>query len=104
MGIQHRNRHSDSQAGDIQGEAGSLLIEHISDCRKVTRIIRGEKPEDLTTDQPENTMEYEARVFAELIRNQQFQHTGLMTTQIVSEIITNARKVLGVVYPADKSL
>ncbi|MET4695686.1 Gfo/Idh/MocA family protein [Endozoicomonas lisbonensis] len=89
---------------DIQGEAGSLLIEHISDCRKVTRIIRGEKPEDLTTDQPENTMEYEARVFAELIRNQQYQHPGLITTQIVSEIITDARKMISVVYPADKSL
>ena len=52
---------------EIQGENGSLLIEHISDCRKVTRIMRGDAPEELTAPQVDNTMEYEARVFAERI-------------------------------------
>ncbi|MCW7551101.1 Gfo/Idh/MocA family oxidoreductase [Endozoicomonas gorgoniicola] len=87
---------------DIQGEAGALLIEQISDCRTVTRIIRGEAPEKLGITQPENTLEYEAKAFAELIQNRQYQHPGLVTTQVISEIMTDARKMLGVVYPADR--
>ncbi|UYM14829.1 Gfo/Idh/MocA family protein [Endozoicomonas euniceicola] len=88
---------------DIQGEAGALLIEQISDCRTVTRIIRGEAPEKLGITQPENTLEYEAKAFAELIQNRQYQHPGLVATQIISEIMTDARKMIGVVYPADRS-
>lgn len=86
---------------EIQGENGSLLIEHISDCRKLTRCIRGESQEELTVSQVENTMEYEARAFVERVRNRQFQHPGLETSKTVSQIITDARKMLGVVYPAD---
>ena len=89
---------------DIQGEAGTLLIEHISDCRTVTRIIRGKTPERLGITQPENTLEYEAKAFAGLIRNRQFRHQDLETTLIVSEIMTTAREMMGVVYPADKTL
>ena len=86
---------------DIQGETGSLLIEHISNCQSITRILRGKAPENLTIAQPENTMEYEARAFSERIHNRQYHHQGLVTSQIVSEIVTEARKIIGVVYPAD---
>ncbi|AMO57759.1 oxidoreductase [Endozoicomonas montiporae] len=87
---------------EIQGESGSLLIDHISNCRRVTRQLRGGTSEELTVNQPDNTMEYEAKVFAELIKNRQYQHQGLTQSLIISEIMTAARKMMGVVYPADK--
>lgn len=85
---------------EIQGEEGALLIEHISDCDKVIFAKKGEPQIDLTEHQFENSMQYEASVFADLVNNNQIEHSGLERAKRVSEVLTEARKQLGVVFPA----
>lgn len=87
---------------EIQGEEGALLIEHISNCDKVIFAKKGEPQKNLTEPQFENTMQYEAAVFAHLVENNQVEHSGLERTKRVSEVLTEARKQVGVVFPADE--
>ena len=88
---------------EIQGEEGALLIEHISNCEKVSFVKKGESVKDLTQLQFENTMQYEAAVFADLVKSNQVEHPGLERTKLVSEVLTEARKQIGVIFPADKN-
>ena len=62
---------------------------------------RGRPSQDLTLSQVENTMQYEAAAFAELIEKGDISHKGLEHSREVSRIITEARQTLGVIYPAD---
>lgn len=87
---------------EIQGEQGTLLVDFISECHGVKLHRRGEPAVDLSIAQDENAMRYEAEVFAELVESQQVDHEGLLRSQIVSAIITQAREIIGVRYPADK--
>ena len=89
---------------EIQGEEGALLIEHISNCEKITFIKKGASPKDLTLSQFENTMQYEASVFADLVDNNQVEHPGLERAKLVSNVLTEARKQIGVVFPADENV
>ena len=87
---------------EIQGENSALMIEHISNCEKVIFAKKGESQKDLTLPQFENSMQYEASVFADLVEHNQVEHPGLDRARLVSEILTRARKQTGVVFPADK--
>ena len=62
---------SDSQlSNEIQGEKGSLLIEHIAQCEKVTLVQpKNDKLIDLSIERNENSMVYEAHFFAQQIKN-----------------------------------
>jgi len=91
-------------ASEIQGEAGSLVIEKLSECQKITFIPRGEKPQNLTQTQHINTMLYEAETFARLIENQQVEHPALETSRITSALATEIRLQTGVKFPADECL
>ena len=86
---------------DIQGEKGSLLIEHVSECPSASVVLRGEQPRVITESQVENTMLYEVREFAELVRHNSINHDGLISSQTVHEIMTTARQQVGIVFPAD---
>ena len=48
-------------------------------------------------------MHYEASAFADLVQNNQVEHSGLERARLVSEVLTEARKQVGVVFPADQS-
>ncbi|UXI02857.1 Gfo/Idh/MocA family protein [Photobacterium sp. TY1-4] len=87
---------------EFQGEQGTLLVESISECRSVTLHRPEEPPLSLSVAQEENVMYYEALEFARLIDQQQVSHPGLARTQIVSAIMTRAREVIGVRFPADE--
>ncbi|MGF1727285.1 Gfo/Idh/MocA family protein [Photobacterium nomapromontoriensis] len=87
---------------EIQGEQGTLLIDFISECRGVRLYRRDEPVVDLTVDQDENTMRYEADMFADLIITSNTAYGGLHRTRVVSAIITQAREIIGVRYPADQ--
>lgn len=89
-------------ASEIQGEAGSLVIEKLSECQTVTLILRGEKPQNLTRAQHINIMLYEANTFAQLIENQQIEHPALETSRITSALATEIRRQTGVKFPADE--
>ena len=86
---------------EIQGENGSLEIDFISEFHGVTLKAKGAEPKVLTVSQVENTMQYEAEVFAELINQNCWQHEELEKSRIVSEIMTDARRQTAVVFPAD---
>lgn len=88
---------------EIQGEEGSIIIEHISQCTKVTFMPRGGVPEDISRPQHENTMYYEAEVFADLINSQTINHSGLALSRSTSRLLTDIRALTGVVFPADKA-
>ena len=62
---------------EIQGEAGSLVIEKISECQKVSFVPRGGKAQELTQPQHINTMLYEAEVFARLVEDNEVNHPAL---------------------------
>ena len=86
---------------EIQGEAGCLVIEKISECQRITFVPRGGKPQDLSLPQHINTMLYEAETFARLVADNEVDHPGLVTSRITSELATEIRAQTGVKFPAD---
>ena len=86
---------------EIQGEAGALVIEKISECQRLTFIPRGGKPQDLTLPQHINTMLYEAETFARLVEENVVNHPGLVTSRSTSALATEIRRQTGVKFPAD---
>ncbi|OAN18072.1 oxidoreductase [Photobacterium jeanii] len=87
---------------ELQGEQGTITVNGIYDCLDVNLHRRGEPTVTLSQQQAQNTMQYEAEVFAELVEKGQVTHQGMNRTRIVSNIITHARGVIGVRYPADE--
>ncbi|MCT4705414.1 Gfo/Idh/MocA family oxidoreductase [Enterobacteriaceae bacterium H11S18] len=86
---------------EIQGEEGSLVIEKISECQRITFVPRGGKPQDLSQPQHINTMLYEAETFARLVTANEVNHPGLVTSRITSALATEIRAQTGVKFPAD---
>lgn len=88
-------------ASEIQGEDGALLIEKISECQGVALLPRGGSLQDLSRPQHDNTMRYEAEVFADLVAQRQVEHAGLENSRIVAALLSEIRRQTGVVFPAD---
>lgn len=86
---------------EIQGEAGSLIIEKLSECQRLTFIPRGGRVQELTQGQHINTMLYEAETFAGLVSNNQVEHPALKVSLITAKLLTEIRAQTGVVFPAD---
>lgn len=88
---------------ELQGEQATMLVDGISECKSVTLYRSGEPAVDLTDTQEENVMYYEAAEFARLVEQGQVSHSGLDRSRIVSAIITQARDIIGVRFPADET-
>lgn len=99
--LQHSKVSDSVLPSEIQGEDGSLVIEKISECQKVTFVPRGGKPQDLTQPQHINTMLYEAEVFARLVETNEVNHPGLAVSRTTAKLQTEIRRQTGVVFPAD---
>lgn len=99
--LQHSKVSDSVVASEIQGESGSLVIEHLSECQKLAFIPRGGKAQDLTQPQHINTMLYEAETFAQRVETGQVNHPGLAVTRITAKLSTEIRRLTGVVFPAD---
>lgn len=89
-------------ASEIQGEEGSLVIDHIAECQRITVMPRSGKPQDLTQPQHINTMLYEAETFAKLIDDNEVNHPGLAVSRTTAKLLTEIRRQTGVIFPADK--
>lgn len=87
---------------EIQGEAGSLVIEKISECQQLRLIPRGGESQNLTQPQHINTMLYEAETFARLVETRQVEHPALEVSRITARLLTEIRRQTGVVFPADR--
>lgn len=86
---------------EIQGEAGSLVIEKLSECQRLTFVPRGGRVQELTQGQHINTMLYEAETFAGLVSANQVEHPALEVSLITAKLLTEIRVQTGVVFPAD---
>ncbi|SFN23345.1 Predicted dehydrogenase [Izhakiella capsodis] len=87
---------------EIQGEAGSLVIDMLPECQRLQFIPRnGKPPEDLSQPQHSNTMLYEAQIFATLIKNNNVNHSWLDISRTTAALLDNIRRQTGVKFPAD---
>jgi predicted dehydrogenase len=100
--VDHSKISASNQVSEIQGESGSLLIEHVGEC--VSIIFQDNQHsivEDLSQTQAENSMCYEAAAFVEQIYkgeiNPAFKLRSLQTAKIINEI----RHQTGVKFPSD---
>lgn len=89
-------------ASEIQGEDGSLIIEHLSVGEKVLYKPRQGELQDITVLQIDNEMYYEAVKFAQAIEQRDIDHQGLTYSLISAKLLTEIRQQTGVIFPADK--
>ncbi|WP_080845878.1 Gfo/Idh/MocA family protein [Cytobacillus gottheilii] len=89
---------------EIQGEKGSIIIDRISSPQKAGIVFRGGESEDLTVLQEHDPMYYETKAFIELIKNGKTESdvNSFETSLAVLEIMDEARKQMGIVFPADQ--
>jgi len=99
--LQHSKVSDSSLASEIQGEDGALVIEHLSECQRVSFVPRGGKPQEITQPQHINTMLYEAELFAQRVDDNAVNHAGLEVSRITAKLLTEIRRQTGVVFPAD---
>jgi len=88
---------------EIQGENGNILIDKISTPEDVKIIYRDGSTEDITRPQKPDLMFYEAREFIQLIKTGQLQsstNTFTLNRQVM-QVMDEARKQIGLVFPAD---
>lgn len=88
---------------EIQGEDGSILIDKIHTPTKVEIRYRDGSTEEITQPQAKHPMAYEIKEFMELIRNGKRESpvNSHANSLAVAEIMEEARKQIGLVYPAD---
>ncbi|OCG01233.1 Gfo/Idh/MocA family protein [Gilliamella sp. wkB112] len=84
---------------EIQGEDGSLIINHLSVCQQVSYQPRQAELQDISVNQNSNEMYYEANYFAELCLQRQIMHNGLSNSLTSSALLTTIRQQTGVVFP-----
>lgn len=88
---------------EIQGEDGCILIEQISQPSRVTVRYRDGRVEDISEPQSELTMKYELQAFVDLVREGGMEsdinsHERMLA---VLDVMDEARRQIGIVYPAD---
>lgn len=87
---------------EIQGEAGSLVVNRIAECQSVTFIPREGDKQNLSQPQHINTMLYEAQTFVRLVEQRHVSHPALEISRSVARLLTEIRRQTGVVFPADR--
>lgn len=88
---------------EIQGENGSLIIEQINNFNRVKLSLRNGSEEDLSEDQPMDTMYYEISDFVEWVKNNDFERASYyqQVSMHSMECMDEVRRQIGLVYPAD---
>ncbi|MCR8644662.1 Gfo/Idh/MocA family oxidoreductase [Paenibacillus sp. N1-5-1-14] len=88
---------------EIQGEKGSIMISKISQLSGLEIRYNDGTVESIAQPQVENTMFYEVQHFVELLQNGLVESpiNTFANSTITLEIMDEARKQLGIVYPAD---
>lgn len=96
---------ADSYApAEIQGENGTLIIDKINQPYDVKIMYRDGTVEDLRQPQMQESMFYEAREFIELAQSGRRESSvnTLANSLIVAEIMEEARRQIGLKFPADR--
>ncbi|GAA0083996.1 Gfo/Idh/MocA family oxidoreductase [Clostridium sp. CTA-7] len=89
---------------EIQGEEGSIIIDKINSFENIKIVYRDGREESLSLEHKEANMCYEVEEFANLIRNNEKESkiNSLKVSKDVIEVIEEARKQIGIEYPADE--
>ncbi|CAM4350473.1 putative dehydrogenase [Paenibacillus endophyticus] len=92
-----------SLPSEIQGESGSIVIDKISEPGNVQIQYRDGTSEDISRESNSKSMYYEAKAFIELIQSGRTESdvNTFENSLITLEIMDEARKQIGLVYPAD---
>ncbi len=90
---------------EIQGEGGNIIIDKISTPQKIEIRYRNGLKEDISREQSQELMFYEVQEFFHLIENHQIesQINSHLLSLAVMEIMDEARKKIGLVFPADNA-
>ncbi|HBE78331.1 MAG TPA: oxidoreductase [Firmicutes bacterium] len=90
-------------SSEIQGEAGNIIIDKISTPQKIEIHYRNGLTEDISREQSEALMSYEVQEILHLIENHQIESpvNSQQLSLAVMEIMDEARKKIGLVFPAD---
>jgi predicted dehydrogenase len=89
---------------EIQGEDGIIVIDKMNPPERVKVYDRNGVVEDVSREQRADPMYYEVQAFIELIHKGQYESTinSYEHSLLVMEILEEARRQIGVIYPGDK--
>jgi scyllo-inositol 2-dehydrogenase (NADP+) len=101
--ILHSKINNSFLPSEIQGEEGSILIDKISTPDKIEIRYKNGTLEDISRSQDQPHMYYEVEEFISLIKNEktESQVNSFLNSKITAEITEEARKQIGLVFPAD---
>ena len=85
----------------IQGEKGCMLITELPDIREIKIIYNNGQEEQYLIDKYENNMYYEVEEFIRIIQQQEEIQKHNESSVMSLEIMDRARKIMGIVFPAD---
>ena len=88
---------------EIQGEEGSIIIDHISRMNDVKIVYRDGREEIISIEQDENDMFYEVEEFISLVngKKKESEINSLEFSKNIMSIMDEARKQIDLVYEAD---
>ena len=91
----------------IQGENGSIAIDHISQFPAARMILRNGETAEYVNNGPANNMCFEAEIFADLVAKKTVDRTFdssyiLKDTILCFDVMDEVRRQTGIVFPADK--
>jgi predicted dehydrogenase len=103
--IMHSKISSSYLPAEIQGENGTMIIDQINKPNKVEIRYRTGLTEHVTQAQAAKTMVYEAAEFIGLIKSGRLESetNSHLHSLIALEIMDEARKQMGLIFPADKA-
>ena len=90
---------------EIQGELGRMRIEAVSQLKKVEFIANNGESEIISEQFDEHFMKFEVAHFMQLIAKKQWEsdvNTFALSLDVMN-VLDEARKQLGVIYPNDKT-
>jgi len=101
--IDHSKITASNQFSEIQGEKGSLLINHVAECLQIFhQDNQNSKVVELSQTQAENSMSYEINMFVEQIRTGKMEPSLKQRSLQTASVINEIRHQTGVVFPDDK--
>lgn len=91
-------------SSEIQGEEGNIVFDKLNPPEKVNIRYRDGRVEDISEEQTKHPMYYETKEFIELVKagKRESSINTFENSLITMEIMDEARKQMGVVFPSDK--
>ncbi|MGG0384569.1 Gfo/Idh/MocA family oxidoreductase [Priestia filamentosa] len=93
-----------SLPSEIQGEEGNMVIDEIHTPKKAHIYYRNGEQEDISVEQNEKAMYAETKEFLTLIKEGRLESkvNSHKNSLITAKVLTDIRKQIGLVFPADQ--